>query len=338
MGGAEVTSTFKHRLLLVLIVLVSIVVAACAPSTCGPQRPDKVTLMLDWVPNTNHTGIYVALDKGWYKEQGIDLELIEPAEGGVEQVVGSGQAQFGISFSEWLTYARAEGVPIVSIGAIIQHNTSGFASPQEKGLERPKDLEGHRYGGGGLDIERAILGALMECDDADISTVEFVDTGYADFFVVTQRDVDFAWIYYAWTGIEAEIRGVPINVIWLRDYLECVPDYYTPIIITNEALIDENPDLVRRFMAATAKGYEFAIENPEGAADILIKHAEADPELIRRSQAWLSQHYYEDSPQWGYQDQAIWERFINWMTENDLISAEVDPKKCFTNEFLPQAS
>ncbi|MGQ9554001.1 MAG: ABC transporter substrate-binding protein [Anaerolineae bacterium] len=316
--------------------LLVVVVLAVALSGCAPVKRDKVVLMLDWVPNTNHTGIYVALDKGWYRQEGIDLEIIQPAESGVEQVVGAGQAQFGISFAEWLTSARAQGVPIVSIAAIIQHNSSGFASPAEKGLQRPKDLEGHKYGGGGLDIERAMLKALMACDGADVSKVEFVNTGYADFFVVTQRDVDFTWIYYAWTGIEAEIRGVPINVIWLRDYADCVPDYYTPIIITGEGLIRDNPDLVRRFMAATARGYEFAMANASEAAAILIKHAEADPELIRRSQAWLSTHYYEDAPQWGYQEQAVWQRFVNWMADNALISQPIDASKVFTNEFLPE--
>ena len=322
----------KGKLGLVLLVALAVGLASCVPL----EQKQKAVLMLDWVPNTNHTGIYVALDKGWYREQGLELEIIQPAESAVEQVVGAGQAQFGISFAEWLTSARAEGVPIVSIAAIIQHNSSGFASPAEKGLERPRDLEGHRYGGGGLEIERAMLKALMECDGGDVSKLEFVDTGYADFFVVTQRDVDFTWIYYAWTGIEAEIRGVPINVIWLRDYVECVPDYYTPIIISSEGLIAENPALVRRFMAATARGYQFAIENPDEAAEILNKYAEADAELVRRSQAWLSQHYYEDTPHWGYQDRAVWARFIEWMQDNELISGPVDPDAAFTNEFLPE--
>lgn len=309
---------------------------ALALSACVGGQRQKVTLMLDWVPNTNHTGIYVALDKGWYREQGIDLEIIQPAESGVEQVVGSGQAHFGISFAEWLTSARAQGVPIVSIAAIIQHNSSGFASPAEKGLTRPRDFEGKRYGGSGLDIERAMLQALMACDGADAGKIEFVDTGYADFFVVTQRDVDFAWIYYGWTGIEAQVRGLPINVVWLRDYLECVPDYYTPVIISGEQLIAEKPGLVRRFMAATARGYDFAIQQPDEAATILGKYAEADPELIRRSQAWLSTRYREDGPpRWGYQEADVWARFIKWMVDNGLVAEGVDPNKAFTNDFLP---
>ncbi len=319
--------------LVLLLAVLLVTVAGCRPAATGAQ--DKVTLMLDWVPNTNHTGIYVALDQGWYEQEGIGLEIIQPGETGVEQVVGAGQAQFGISFAEWLTAARAEDIPIVSVAAIIQHNTSGFASRAELGLTAPADLEGKRYGGSGLDIERAMLQALMACDGASADEVQFVDVGWADFFVVTEREVDFSWIYYAWTGVEAEVRQVPLNVIWLRDYLECVPDYYTPVIITNEALIADNPELVRRFLAATARGYRYAIDNPAEAAAILAEHAEADAELVRRSQEWLSPRYVEDAPEWGYQELAVWERFTSWMNDNGLVSREVSPESAFTNEFLP---
>lgn len=321
------------RLKLVLSALAAC--AAIALSGCGQIGPTKIVLMLDWVPNTNHTGIYVALDKGWYSDQGLDIEVIQPGETGVEQVVGSGKATFGISYAEWLTMARAQGVPIVSIAAIIQHNSSGFASPAALGLTRPRDLAGHRYGGAGLDIERAMLGALMRCDGASVDTVEFVDTGYADYFTITRGQVDFAWIYYAWTGVDAEMRGEATNVIWLRDYPDCVPDYYTPVIITNEETIAKHPDLVRRFMAATASGYQYAIDNPDESAEILASYAEADAELIRRSQQWLSPRYNEDGPQWGYQDPAVWERFVQWMSENGLVSEPIDAAQAFTNEFLP---
>ena len=228
-------------------------------------------------------------------------------------------------------------MPIVSIAAIIQHNSTGFTSPAERGIKRAKDLEGHRYGGHGSAVERTMLKALMACDGGDVEKIQFVDTGYADFFTATQQDADFTWIYYAWEGIDAELRGMDINVIWLRDCVPCLPDYYAPVIITSEQLIQQKPDLVRRFMEATARGYEFTIANPSEAAEILSKYAEANPELIRRSQEWLSKHYAEDAPQWGYQDLAIWQKFAEWMAENNLIAQPIDASKAFTNEFLPKS-
>ncbi len=310
---------------------------APAPTSAAGQPPAKVVAMIDWVPNTNHTGLYVALDKGWYQEQGLDVEIVEPAESGVEQVVATGKAQFGVSYQEQVTNARAQDVPIVSIAAVIQHNASGFASPKSKNITRPKDFEGKRYGGWGSPIEKQVLDVLMKCDGGDVNKVEFVDIGSNDFFVATQRDVDFAWIFETWTGVEAELRGVPLNYVALKDWTNCLPDYYTPVLITSEQTISQNPDLVRRFMAATSKGYQFAIAQPAEAATILIKHApESNPELVKKSQALLSPLYAEGAARWGEQKLEVWKSYGDWMAERGLLSKKIDPTKAFTNDFLPK--
>lgn len=270
------------RLALLAVILAAVGCQAGGPTATAP--PTHVVAMLDWFPNTNHTGLYVALEKGWYSDQGLEVEMIEPAEGStLVQVVAAGQADFGISYQEEVSQARAEDVPVVSVAAIIQHNTSGFASPQDRSITRPKDFEGKRYGSWGSPIERAVLDVLMSCDGGDVDEVEFIDIGWADYFTVIQRDVDFAWIFYGWTGVEAELRGTPLDVVMLSDWSDCVPDYYTPVIITSEQTMAEEPDLVRRFMAATAQGYEFAISNPAEAAEILLKYApESNADLVRR--------------------------------------------------------
>jgi ABC-type nitrate/sulfonate/bicarbonate transport system substrate-binding protein len=321
--------------LALVVVLGAALLAGCAAKPAGPI---PVTMMLDWVPNTNHTGIFVALEKGWYDEEGLKVEVVQPAEGSTPvQVVAAGKADFVISYQEEMTHARAENIPVVSLAAIIQHNTSGFASPKEKGITRPKDFEGKRYGAWGSPIERAMLEVLMACDGGDVDKVEFVNVGWADYFVVTERDVDFAWIFYGWTGIEAELRGKPLNIVMLWDWAHCVPDYYTPVLATSEKEIQEKPDVVRRFMRATARGYQFAIEHPEEAAEILIKHApESNPDLIRRSQAWLSREYQADAPRWGEQSLEVWKRYADWMYEKGVLPRNIDASKAFTNEFLPK--
>jgi ABC-type nitrate/sulfonate/bicarbonate transport system substrate-binding protein len=293
--------------------------------------------MLDWFPNTNHTGLYVALDKGWYAEQGLAVEIVEPAEGStLVQVVAAGQADFGISYQEEVSQARAAGVPIISIAAIIQHNTSGLASPQDRGITRPKDFEGKRYGSWGSPIERAVLDVLMSCDGGDVNEVEFIDIGWADYFTVVERDVDFAWIFYGWTGIEAELRDMDMDVVMLSDWSDCVPDYYTPVIITSEGNVAEKPELVRSFMAATARGYEFVIEHPAQAADMLLAHApESSPDLVRASQEWLSPLYQADAARWGEQKLEIWQRYADWMADRGVLPQHIDAKEAFTNEFLP---
>ncbi len=322
----------------ILFVVPTLVLAGCQaaqPPTATPLA--SAVVMLDWFPNTNHTGLYVALDKGWYTEQGLDVQIVEPAQSStLVQVVAAGQADFAISYQEEVSHARAEGIPIVSIAAVIQHNTSGFAGPQDRGILRPKDFEGKRYGSWGSPVERAVLDVLMSCDGGDVNEVEFIDIGWADYFTVVQRDVDFAWIYWGWTGIEAQLRDMPLNIVMLNDWTDCVPDYYTPVIITSEENISEKPELVRSFMAATARGYEFAIENPAEAADILLKHApESNPELVRRSQAWLSPLYQDDAQRWGEQKLEVWQRYADWMADRDLLPRRIEAEEAFTNEFLP---
>jgi ABC-type nitrate/sulfonate/bicarbonate transport system substrate-binding protein len=303
----------------------------------GDKTLQKVTVMLDWFPNTNHTGLYVAKDKGYYKEQGLDVEILQPGEGTTaDQLVAAGKADFGISYQESVTQARSTDIPLVSIAAVIQHNTSAFASLKEAGITSPKDFEGKRYGGWGSPVEEAVLKAVMQKANADFSKLQIVTLGATDFFKSIGRDADFMWIYYGWDGVEAERQGKKLNTIMLKD-LDPALDYYTPVIVTNEEHVKEQKELVKRFMKATAKGYEFAIENPKEAADILIKNApELNKELVKESQKWLSTKYQDDAEQWGVQKEEVWKRYADWMFERGLIEKNIDPNAAFTNEFLPE--
>ena len=158
----------------------------------------KITVILDWIPNTNHTGLYVAKDKGYYKEQGLDVEIIQPAQGSTTSLIAAGKGDFGVSYQEDVTYARTakEPLPVKAIATIIQHNTSGFAAPKAKNIKSPKDFEGKTYGGWGSPSESAILKAIMEKDNADFSKLKIVDAGTDDFFAVTKKNIDFEWIFY----------------------------------------------------------------------------------------------------------------------------------------------
>lgn len=295
----------------------------------------KVQLLLDWSPNTNHTGIYVARDKGYFAEQGLDVEIIMPGDDGANPAVAAGTVPFGVSYQETVTMARVEGLPIVSVAAVIQHNTSGFASPKEKGIDSPKKFEGMRYGGWGAPVEEAVIDSIMRTQDADIEKVELLSIGDGDFFTAVKRDIDFAWIFYGWTGVEAELRGEELNMVYLTDYSEKL-DYYTPVIVTNEKMIAEEPKVVESFVAAVAKGYQFAIEKPEEAADVLIKAVpDLNEELVRASQKWLSPYYKDDAPRWGEQKLSVWQNYADWMHENKLLDGELDAEKAFTNQFLP---
>lgn len=324
--------------------LLLIVLAACGNNTDeestdqtgeDAKQLKKITLVLDWTPNTNHTGLYVARDKGYFEEEGLDVDIIQPGEAGAEQLVATGNADFGVSYQEGITEARIQNVPIVSIAAIIQHNTSGFASLKENNITTAKDFEGKSYGGWGAPVEKAVLDSIMQEDNADVEKVEIVNIGNTDFFTALEQGIDFAWIYYGWDGIKAELRDQPLHMNYLTDYSKKL-DYYTPVLATNENMIQDDPETIKSFLRAVSKGYEFAIENPSEAADVLIEAVpDLDPELVKASQEWLSPKYQDDAEKWGIQKLEIWENYANWMYENDLLEAELDSEKAFTNDFLP---
>ncbi|TCM98954.1 ABC-type nitrate/sulfonate/bicarbonate transport system substrate-binding protein [Paenibacillus sp. BK033] len=312
--------------------------AGSEPAGNGADKPlTKVKVVLDWTPNTNHTGLYVARDKGYFKEQGLDVEIIQPGQDGADKMVASGGAEFGVGYQESLTMARIAGVPLVSVAAVIQHNTSGFASPASKGIDSPKKFEGKTYGGWGAPVEEAVIGSLMQEEKADVKKVKMLSIGDTDFFTAVKRDIDFAWIYYAWTGVEAELRGEKLNMVYLTDYSDKL-DYYTPLLETSEKMIAEKPEIVKAFVAGAAEGYQFAIDHPEDAAEVLIK-AEPDlnADLVRASQKWLSPKYTDDASQWGVQKKEVWVNYSQWMFEHKLLEKELDADKAFTNDFLPKA-
>ncbi|MGE8203821.1 ABC transporter substrate-binding protein [Heyndrickxia sp. NPDC080065] len=326
---------------LFVVVCSMLLLSACSSKNSTSEKNGKkglkhISVVLDWTPNTNHTGLYVAKEKGYFKDEGLDVDIIMPGDAGADQLVASGKADFGVSYQEGITQARIQGVPIVSIAAIIQHNTSGFASPKEKNISSPKDFENKTYGGWGSPVEKAVLSSLMKKEKANVEKVDIVNMGDTDFFTAVKRDIDFAWIYYGWTGVEAELRNEKINMVYLTDYSDKL-DYYTPVLSTNEKMIAKDPETVKHFLAAVSKGYKFAIDHPDDAADILIKAVpDIDAKLVKASQKWLAPKYQDDASRWGEQKLSVWENYSNWMYDNGLLEKKLDSEKAFTNEFLPK--
>jgi ABC-type nitrate/sulfonate/bicarbonate transport system substrate-binding protein len=311
-----------------------------ASATGSAEEPAKVlqevTLVLDWTPNTNHTGLYVAQDQGLWEKRGLKVNIIQPPEAGASSLVASNAAEFGIGAQESMILAREQGLPLVSLAPIIQHNTSGFASTVDKNIKEPKDFEGKSYGGWGSPAEQAVIESIMNVQKADVSKVNFVTAGSADFFTAMKKGIDFEWIFYGWTGIEAELRNEPVNMVYLTDYSKQL-DYYTPLLLTNEKMIKDKPELVRAFVEGAAEGYQYAIDNPDAAAEVLIKAVpEVNADLVRASQKWLSPKYKDDASQWGQQKKEVWSGYGEWLTQNGLLKKDLDYDAMFTTEFLPK--
>ena len=330
----------KKSISLIMSALLTIgIVTGCSNSNTkeSDSNLEKVTVVLDWTPNTNHTGLYVALDKGYYKEQGLDVEIIQPSDGSASTIVATKKADFGVSYQEDVTYAKTseDPLPIKAIATIIQHNTSGFASPVSKNINTVKDFENKTYGGWGSESEKATLNAVMTNNDADFDTLKIVDIGEDDFFSATRNNIDMANVFEGWTGIEAKLRKEDINFIATKDLDERL-DYYTPLLITNDAIINENPELAKKFLAATSKGYEDCVNSPIESAQVLLKYApEISEDLAIESQKYLADKYIDDASRWGEMKDSVWNNYTNFMKEYKLINKDMKASEAYTNEFLP---
>ncbi len=340
-----------HRLWLLAVICVVCTVFGIAgfePTSTQAQEPAgldvrlperrTVRFQLDWTPNTNHIGIYVAQALGFYEDVNLDVQIVRPdqTDQTVIQAVESGAVEFGINYQEYTTFAIAEGAQIVSVAAIIQHNTTGFASYAGRNpVTRPADLANLTYYGSGK-VAEAIISRLVACDGAQWQP-RYAQLGVVDLVEVLQAgEADFGWIYYGWEGIEAELRGIDLDVIMLRDYADCIPDYYTPFILTSRRLVETEPDVVRAFVHATARGFRVAIDYPLAAAELLIAaEPQLDPELVRASALWLAPLYQEDAPRWGEQSPEVWQRFTDFLVQEGLLDTPIDISRAFTNDFLP---
>lgn len=304
----------------------------------GGADRQELTVVLDWTPNTNHAGMYLAEANGWYADAGLDVEFVEPGEAGSLQVLASGEADVAVSVQEEVIPARAEGLPVRSIAAIIQHNTSSLVSLADDDITEPADLEGKTYGGFGGPLEQALLDALIECDGGDPSTLSSVDVGDADYRIGMERDqYDVAWIFDAWDGIRLEqIEGVDTNRIAFADHTDCIPDWYTPLLATSERVEAERPEDLEAFLAATARGYQAAMADPQAAADALLAGTtDLDPALVEASAEYLATRYADDPEAWGVQEAEIWDGFAAFLGDNGITEGTVDVSDAWTNDYLP---
>ncbi len=310
---------------------------ACGTVPAQAEELQEITFVLDWTPNTNHTGIYVAQEKGFFEEAGLQVTVVQPPDDGAEVLVASGKAQFGVSFQDYLMPAVSgeNPMPVAAVAAVLQHNTSGIISRQGEGMDHPAGMEGKKYATWDLPIEKATLQQVVEADGGDFSKIELIPSTVTDEVSALQsHQVDAIWIFYGWAGVATELAGLPTDYFSFID-IDPVFDYYTPVLIGNTDWMAENPDAAKAFLAAARKGYEYAVENPEEAADILCAAApELDPELVLKSQEYLNDYYISDAPQWGYIDPERWNAFYNWLNEKGLTETEIPENTGFTNEYL----
>lgn len=295
-----------------------------APAGSAPAKASddsklkKVTFALDWTPNTNHTGLYVARERGYYKDAGIDLEIVQGPEDGADALVASGDAQFGVSFQDTMAsyVSGKDQLPVTAVASIIQHNTSGIISMKDKGITSPAKMCGHTYATWEMPIEQGVIQRCVENDGGDFSQVKMVPSTVTDEVTALKEDqVDSIWIYWAWAGEKCKLAKLDTNYFAFAD-IEPVFDFYTPVIIANNDFIKSDEATVKAFVDATRKGYKDCIEDPDAAAEILLKAApELESELVHASQNYLADQYQADAEDWGVIDSKRWDAFFEWVSD-----------------------
>lgn len=320
----------------------TLVLAGCGGSSDGTADASsdgdktKITFCLDYTPNTNHTGIYVAKNQGYFDEEGLDVEIVQPADGTAEAALGTGQAQLGISYQDYIASSYDGGnTGFKAVAAVIQHNTSGIMSREEDGITSAKQMEGHIYTTWDLPVEQATIKQAMEADGGDFSKLEMVPYTVDDDVAGLKANMyDCVWVYEGWAVQNAKIQGYDVNYFSFKDMDE-VLDYYTPVIAANTDYCDENPEVVKAFLRAAKKGYEFAVEKPAEAARILVEEVpELDAELVEASAAFLAEQYVADAKSWGVIDPERWSAYYQWLNDNDLVDNELDVNAGFDTSFL----
>ena len=329
------------KLSLLLLALCLLFAAACAQEPAGTdsQTADKdLTIVLDWTPNTNHTGIYVAQELGYFAAEGLKVHILQPPEDGADMTVATGQAQFGVSFQETLGAALAaeNPLPITAVAAVLEHNTSGMISLSEKNITSFGDLAGHTYASWNTPSEREIINECMEAEGSSYEQLNTVPNSGADALSLMQTDdVDVVWVYEGWDVVMAQLSGLEYNFIRFADAAP-VLDFYTPVIVANNEFLAAEPETVRAFLSALAQGYEYAIANPQEAAEILCRAVpELDEELVAASQEYMKDQYKAEKAVWGLIDEERWTDFYDWMYENGLLRQELGSAG-FSNDYLPK--
>jgi ABC-type nitrate/sulfonate/bicarbonate transport system substrate-binding protein len=333
--------------ILVVVLCVVAWTGATVPSQAQPAR-DTVSVALDWTPNTNHTGIYVAQKLGYYRAAGIDLKILPYADTAPETLVGHGKADFGFSYSAGVAFARGAGADVVSVFAVLQHTALEIGVRADRtDIRTPKDLDGKTYAGFGTPDEKPLLQTVIR-NAGGKGTFKDVTLNTSAYDAVYRGAADFTLPLATWEVIQAKLVGKPLKVFKLARY--GVPPEYSALIASSGKWLRANPDLARRFLAATTRGYQYATDHPHEAAQILIdanKQVLTQPELVYESAALMARSYYRDaSGGVGRQTLSDWKGYVGFLYHAGVLT-DANGKKLtrppdyasyFTNAYLPARS
>jgi NitT/TauT family transport system substrate-binding protein len=311
----------------------------------------QIRLAIDRTINTNHTGFFVAQAEGYYEKAGLDVQIISPDQDNFQiapaKRVAQGQAELAITPSESIISYRTKGVELMAVAAVLARDISAIVTLKKSGIDRPRELDGKTYASYGARFEEDIVRLLIENDGGKGQVVAH-KPGWGNIWrALLTGEVDAAWIWLTWEGVRAEVEGIELNQFLLDEYQ--IPYGYNPVLTGHCDWIRENEDALRRFLNATATGYQYAVRQPQKAARLLVKMAGhsliAERFIIEQSQQMVGGYYLDADGRWGSMHQNVWSSFIGWMIRNKLLTDKnkeliehLDTATLFTNKYLTEPS
>ena len=323
--------------------------AGCGGSTSAPQAApvSDLRIALDWVPNTNHAGIYVAKAKGLFERERIRLRILPYSGANPEVLVAQGKADLGVSFAPSLAVSRAAGIPIRAVAAIIPENQEALAVLASSKVRRPADLTGATsYLGFGLPSEAPVMAAVIRADGGR-PTFRTAVLQTAAYEALYQGKGDFSQVFQAWEPIEARLRtpSVRLRLFPVRNYLGPEGNWPSVVLVASDTAITERADVLRRGLRALSEGYTFASTSPDDAARML---EQADttlgrkPELVRQSMRFLAPTLVPPGSAWGQMNREQFVGITNILATAGALKdrsrrtlPSLDPGSLFTNRLLP---
>ena len=331
-----------HRRLVsaMLAVLLVLGLAACGEKkeATGEAADERVDLVLDYLPNADHAGIYAAMETGEFKQAALDVKLRTPSDPSAPlKLLTSGKADLAISYEPELLLARAQGAKLVSIGALVQRPLTSIISLGKRAIRRPAQLEGKKVGTAGIPYQDAYLKTILEDAGANPDSVKPINVGFNLVPALLTKRAD-AVLGMFWNVEGIELARQDKNPVILRMDEIGVPTYNELVIVAREADVRTRGPVLRRFMRALSRGHEQLKQDLDTGVDALVK---ANPDLkasLQRAQvtATLPVFFPRDKTRpFGYQRRVDWQRYTQWLEENGVIEDAGVGQRAFTNEFLP---